>query len=60
MVKLYHVPRRSLVVLPCGTRLRFHHIDGMYSYCESMTGEVVHLAAWTEVIVLGALPADPA
>lgn len=28
--------------------VEFGHIDGMYSYCKK-GGEVVHLAAWTEV-----------
>lgn len=28
---------------------QFHHIDGMYSYCTDKQGNVVHLAAWTEV-----------
>lgn len=27
----------------------FGHIDGMYSYCKDMTGNVVHFAAWTKV-----------
>jgi hypothetical protein len=28
---------------------KFHHIDGMYSYCTDKDDNVVHLAAWTEV-----------
>lgn len=32
--------------------LNFGHIDGMYSYCTTDDGEVVHLAAWAEVEVL--------
>jgi hypothetical protein len=28
---------------------KFDHIDGMYSYCTDKDGNVVHLAAWTEV-----------
>jgi len=28
----------------------FDHIDGMYSYCKDMAGNVVHFAAWTKVI----------
>ena len=27
-------------------------IDGMYSYCTRDNGEVVHLAAWTEVEII--------
>lgn len=27
----------------------FKHIDGMYSYCINKDGQLVHLAAWTEV-----------
>lgn len=27
----------------------FGHIDGMYSYCKDIQGNLVHLAAWTEV-----------
>jgi len=30
----------------------FHHIDGMYSYCTNQKGEVVPLAAWTEVEIV--------
>jgi hypothetical protein len=27
----------------------FGHIDGMYSYCKDLNGNVVHFAAWTKV-----------
>ena len=27
----------------------FGNIDGMFSYCKDLTGNVVHLAAWTKV-----------
>ena len=27
----------------------FGHIDGMYSFCKDMTGNIVHFAAWTKV-----------
>lgn len=50
-MKLYDVPRNTRVVLYDGTVINFHHIDGMYSYCTTDSGDVVHLAAWTDVEV---------
>ena len=35
-----------------GQELEFRHIDGMYSYCKDDSGNVVHLAAWTDVDVV--------
>lgn len=32
-----------------GDVLRLNNIDGMYSHCQDMNGNVYHLAAWTEV-----------
>jgi hypothetical protein len=32
-----------------GEVFKFHHIDGMYSYCHDEEGNVVHLPAWCEV-----------
>jgi hypothetical protein len=62
MKKLYEIPDGTRVRLceeprvpPCapvlheGDELTFHHIDGMYSYCTTDTGKVVHVAAWTLV-----------
>jgi len=56
-MKLYEVPRGSLIRLPGETEiLKFHHIDGMYSYVTKHphvnNGDVVHLGASTEVEVL--------
>lgn len=61
-MKLYETPRNSIVrlleapklatngdVAYAGEVLRFHHVDGMYSYCEDLDGNVLHPAAWTEV-----------
>jgi hypothetical protein len=50
-MKLYDVPRNSTIVLEGGEELEFKHIDGMYSYCLTKEGDVVHLAAWTDVTV---------
>jgi hypothetical protein len=65
-MKLHEVPRKSLIrvrddsirvppggkVIENGHILKFDHIDGMYSYCVDSKGDVVHLAAWTEVDIL--------
>lgn len=37
------------VPLVKGDIIYFHHIDGMYSFCEDQQGRIVHPAAWTEV-----------
>lgn len=50
-IKLYEVPRNSRIVIGDGKELNFSHVDGMYSYCTDDEGNVVHLAAWTEVQV---------
>ena len=54
---LYNVPRKTYIKLPWMTGLDnevifFSHIDGAYSYCLTLKNEVVHLAAWSEVIPL--------
>jgi hypothetical protein len=51
MVKLYEVPRDTRIKVG-DIELNFRSIDGMYSYCTTDNGEVVHLAAWTEVEIL--------
>ena len=64
-MELYQVPRNSRIrvvikdkvppgapVIEEGEQLNFRSIDGMYSYCTRDNGEVVHLAAWTEVDVV--------
>lgn len=50
LVKLYDVPRNTTILLG-DEELLFCHIDGMYSYCKDSQGNVVHLAAWTEVLI---------
>ena len=63
--KLYEVPRNTRIKLletpkspPAapeleeGEELNFHHIDGMYSYCTTDCGKIVHVAAWTLVEVI--------
>lgn len=71
-MKLYNVPRGSKirvvakdVVIPVGSKpaktgevLDFEQLDGMYSYCHDKDGNVVHLAAWTEVEIVQNDPTD--
>lgn len=64
-MKLYDVPCGSTIRvisdigvpiaapdIKAGEVIRFHHIDGMYSFCHNMKGQVVHLVAWAEVEVV--------
>ncbi len=50
-IPLYSVPNKSYVQVGDVT-LFFDHIDGMYSYCMNAVNEVVHIAAFTEVVPL--------
>ena len=65
-VKLYEVPRNSTIEaklkLPKSgsspALLKFHHLDGAYSYCtiikpRRFEGEVVHLSAVTLLTSIG-------
>jgi len=70
MRPLYKVPNRTYIrivdgepksppatpVLEQGDCLFFEHVDGMYSYCKDVDGNVVHLAAWTEVDIVDPQP----
>lgn len=64
-MKLHEIPRNSRIKVlndikvPPGApeikveqELNFSHIDGMYSYCTTDAGEVVHLVAWAEVEIV--------
>lgn len=61
-MKLYELPRKTKFRLlentetpPAGIladvneEYFFSHVDGMYSFCRDSKGNVVHLAAWSEV-----------
>lgn len=56
MTKLYELPRDKNIKIDkveCSdgsNYITFHHIDGMYSYCTTEKGGVVHLACWTELL----------
>ena len=47
-MKLYELKRNTKFTLD-GETYMLDHIDGMYSYCLDAKGNVVHIAAWTEV-----------
>lgn len=50
---LYSVKPKSYIQMPnTGVVFYFDHLDGMYSYCLDMFGDVVHLVAWIDVIPL--------
>lgn len=49
--ELYKCKPRSYVMVDDAV-IYFDHIDGMYSYCKDMLGNVIHLTAWLEVIPL--------
>ena len=55
-MKLYDVPRNSRIGLPDGSELNFSNVDGMYSFCTDDDGNVVHLAAWSDVQLLQTNP----
>lgn len=63
-MKLYKAPNRCWVrpiddiktpiassTIEDNEAIWFDHIDGMYSYCKNLDGEIVHLVAWAEVYV---------
>ena len=67
-MKLYEVPRNTYVKVleaeapPPGALaidveqiVYFSHIDGMYSFCETKDGDIVHLKAWTEVEIVNGI-----
>lgn len=53
-MKLYQIPSRKGAKIFCETSdgseyVVFGHVDGMYSYCTTEKGAVVHLGAHTEL-----------
>ena len=54
-MKLYVVPRNTRIKIVgefTGEEFLFHHIDGMYSYCTTQSGDVVHISASTDVEIV--------
>lgn len=57
--KLYDVPRDSYIKLAPIYNVdleekvfHFHHVDGMYSFCEDISGYIIHLPAYADVIIV--------
>jgi len=51
-MKLYDIPKNSKIMCEASDGSKyiiFDHIDGMYSYCVTEKGAVVHLGACTEL-----------
>jgi hypothetical protein len=52
-MKLYDIPEKSKIYTEASdgsTYVIFDHIDGMYSYCVTEKGAVVHLSASTPLV----------
>ena len=61
-MKLYELPRDKGIKIKLtddqvcsdgSTYIIFGHIDGMYSYCETEKGGVIHLSASAPIIKVG-------
>ena len=51
-ITLLDIPRESKIYESCSDGSKFfvfHHLDGMYSYCHTELGEVVHLSVFAEL-----------
>lgn len=50
--------KQKYVVPEQGEELVFKKLDGMYSICYNSTGDLIRLAAWNNVEVLGPIERD--
>jgi len=53
LMKLYNLPQNTKFLLqedPSNEEFLFDHVDGMYSVCKDKHGNVIHFAAFTDVI----------
>lgn len=53
LMKLYDLPRNTKFKLqedPSDEEFLFDHVDGMYSFCKDKHNNVIHFAAFTDVI----------
>ena len=55
-MKLYNVPKNTRISINFGwgevKELDFHHIDGLYSYCEDDIGSIYHISADANVEIV--------
>jgi hypothetical protein len=58
-MKLYQVPQGERFLLE-SVIYKLNVIDGMYSHCEDLNGNVIHLVAWAEVTLVEAYKEHPA
>lgn len=42
-------PKTWVEIVATKDVLFFDHLDGMYSYCLDVAGNIIHLAGWAEV-----------
>ena len=50
-MKLYDVPRCSMISID-NERFKFYRVDGMYSFCQDMKGNTVHMHCCADVKVI--------
>jgi hypothetical protein len=51
-MKLYEVPKNTYIkIVGIDEYYYFDHVDGMYSYCTDIDGNIIHLSASTEVTI---------
>lgn len=51
-MRLYEIPSDSIIRVNCSdgsSHIKFHHMDGLFSFCTSELGNPVHLYATTEL-----------
>lgn len=61
-MKLYEISKKNVLVKYTDGKdskpFLFHHLDGMYSYCTDLHGNVFHPAAWTDVEIVEMFPKE--
>lgn len=55
-MRLFQIPKGSKIIEQCSdgsTYIIFDHIDGMYSYCTTEKGNIVHFSAYMPLLKEG-------